>query len=65
MQHIDSKYNKPVCSEIGSPDEAEKVEDIIERIKILNAHADNDHIDLNKLNEVINTTETVVNRYKN
>lgn len=52
-------------SEIGSPDEAEKVEDIIERIKILNAHADNDHIDLNKLNEVINTTETVVNRYKN
>ena len=52
-------------SEIGSPDEAEKVEDIIERIKVLNAHADNDHIDLNKLNEVINTTETVVNRYKN
>ena len=50
---------------LEAPDEAEKVEDIIERIKILNAHADNDHIDLNKLNEVINTTETVVNRYKN
>ena len=52
--------------EIGKSEEtAGKVSDMIKRIKILNAHSENEHINLDKLNEVIKTTETVVNKYKN